>query len=48
MAIPIFVWLISCISAMTRMIIRTGVRIVTTLVVAGPIVIGFEINGIVG
>jgi len=30
------------------MIIKTGVRIVTTLVVAGPIVIGFEINGIVG
>ena len=47
-AMPIFVWLISWISATTSTIIRIGVRTVTTFVVAEPMVIVFEINGIVG
>ena len=48
MAMPIFVWLISCTSAITSATVRKGVTIVTTFVVAVPMVIELEIQGMLG
>ena len=48
MAMPILVWLMSCISTATSTMVSTGVTRVTTLVVAGPMVTCSEIRGMAG
>ena len=48
MAMPIFVWLISHTRPTSSTSVRTGVTIVTILVVAPKIVTEFEIHGMVG
>ena len=48
MAMPIFVWLISCTSSTTRMMVRNGVMMVTREVSIPKTVTRSEIQGIEG
>ena len=48
MAMPIFVFWMMVTRAITSRMVRIGVTMVTTLVVAGPMVMELEIQGMVG